>query len=109
VTLRVTDAIGLEAGANLTLVVEDPSVPVQDLTSPFLLTGGPLDSNLRLYLDGEGNRNGAYDLGDFRAYVLRNPGLSATGQFQSFVELTVPLGDLKGSAPGGEGGREELP
>lgn len=28
------------------------------------------------YLDGEGNRNGVYDLGDFRRYLLEHPGIA---------------------------------
>jgi len=109
-TLRAVDAIGLQALLPLTLVVDDPELPVDALASAFLLTGPSLNANTRIYLDNEGNNNNAYDLGDFRAYVLRNPGLPSFGQLESLVEILVPMGDMKAPPPsGGEVKREERP
>jgi hypothetical protein len=108
-TLRVMDAIGLQAFLPLALLVEDPEIPVNALASAFLLVGPPLDANMRTFLDNEGNRNSAYDLGDLRAYVLRNPGLQAFGQFESSVEILVPMGNIRTPLAGGDLKREERP
>jgi len=114
-TLLVRDAIGLSAFVSLTLEVGDPEIPVEVLASPFLLTGGVLSPALRTFMDNEGNRNGIYDLGDFRAFVLRNPGLQVSGEAPSVVEILVPFGDLRalssggGSGPGLELHREDMP
>jgi len=108
-TLRAVDAIGLQALLPLNLVVDDPEIPVDALASAFLLTGPFLSANTRIYLDNEGNNNNAYDLGDFRAYVLRNPGLPSFGQLESLVEILVPMGDMKSPPSGGGLKREERP
>ena len=108
-TLRAVDAIGLGAFLPLVLVVEDPEVPLDALASAFLHTGPPLNNDTRTYLDNEGNENDFYDLGDLRAYVLRNPAFPFSGQMESLVELMVPMGDLKSPPPGGEVKREERP
>ncbi|RMH12658.1 MAG: hypothetical protein D6701_13245, partial [Gemmatimonadetes bacterium] len=73
VVVRATDGIGLHADTPLTLRVTPPTLGLQAMASPFLQSGD-LDLNVRLYLDLKGNANGRYDLGDFRAYVLANPG-----------------------------------
>jgi M6 family metalloprotease-like protein len=104
VVLRVADAIGLQALLPLTLAVGDPEIPADALASSFLLTGPPLTVETRAYLDNEGNKNNAYDLGDFRAYVLRNPDLTSFGELQATVEALVHMGDLKNPPrKGGEG------
>ena len=108
-TLRAVDAIGLEAFLPLPLVVDDPDLPVDALASAFLLVGPPLNANTREYLDNEGNQNNAFDLGDFRAYVLRNPDLSFNAELQELIEILVPMGDLKIRPPGGDVKREEGP
>ncbi|MCJ7626891.1 MAG: hypothetical protein MUO50_00760, partial [Longimicrobiales bacterium] len=108
-TLRALDAIGLQAFLPLTLVVGDPDIPMDALASAFLLSGPPLNANTRSYLDNKGNRNNAYDLGDFRAYVLRNPDLRASGEVETLVEILVPMGDMKRPPPGGGVRREERP
>jgi M6 family metalloprotease-like protein len=107
VTLRVRDAIGLQADLSLALVVTDPEIPVETLASPFLLTGGVLAPELRTFLDNEGNRNGIYDLGDFRAFVLRNPEHQVLGEAPLVVEVLVRLGDLRTLGSGGERPRKE--
>jgi M6 family metalloprotease-like protein len=109
VTLRARDDIGLEADLPLTLVVEDPPLPVDVVAGPFLLTGDFPDANQRLYLDGEGNDNGAYDLGDLRAYVLRNPDFAMGQQLPSVVKILLPLGTFGPKPPPGEIKKEEMP
>lgn len=94
-SFRVVDAIGLAADLSLDLVVVDPVISLERLASPFLLSGPSLDFNQRNYLDREGNVNGSYDLGDFRAFFLRNPNLPSTGDMGGIIELLVPMGDLK--------------
>jgi len=94
-SFHVRDAIGLQADLSLDLVVVDPEISIERLASPFLLSGATLDSFQRSYLDGEGNRNGAYDLGDFRAFFLRNPGLPITGDLKEVIEMLVPVGDMR--------------
>ncbi len=108
-TLRAVDAIGLQAFLPLNLVVDDPEIPVDALASAFLLTGPFLNANTRIYLDNEGNNNNAYDLGDFRAYVLRNPDLPSFGQLETLVEILVPMGDMKNPPSGGGLKRKERP
>jgi M6 family metalloprotease-like protein len=108
-TLRAREHLGLEAYLALILVVDDPPLSVETLGGPFLLTGALPDANQRLYLDREGNDNGAYDLGDFRALVLRNPGLAAFSELPSVVEILLPLGAFGPKQPPGEIKKEEMP
>ena len=78
-TLRVIDAIGLQGFLPLTLVVVDPEIPSSALASDFLLAGPALAPSTKTYLDNEGNNNNSFDLGDLRAYVLRNPDIDSFG------------------------------
>jgi M6 family metalloprotease-like protein len=104
-SFNVRDAIGLEADLSLDLLVVDPEISIERLASPFLLSGATLDLTEKSYLDREGNRNGAYDLGDFRAFFLRNPGLPLAGDLKEVMELLVPMGDMRsGSRAGGKKG-----
>jgi M6 family metalloprotease-like protein len=100
-SFNARDAIGLEADLSLDLVVVDPEISIERLASPFLLSGAALDFNEKSYLDREGNRNGVYDLGDFRAFFLRNPDLPVSGDWPEVIELLVPMGDMK-KGSGGE-------
>ena len=102
VTFHVRDAIGLAGDVSLDLVVMDPILSIERLASPFLLSGSGLDFNQRTYLDRSGNANGAYDLGDFRAFFLRNPDLPTSGNVQGVIELLVPLGNMKAVGEGKE-------
>ncbi|HRP06982.1 MAG TPA: hypothetical protein PLL69_00710, partial [Gemmatimonadales bacterium] len=55
-----------------TLVVTDEAAPEPTLAVRDLFAGGGrLSPNQRIALDGAGNRNGRYDLGDFLAWVSR--------------------------------------
>jgi M6 family metalloprotease-like protein len=73
--LRATDALGLADSATLTLDVGEPSFAIGELAASFLLSGAALDPLEEAFLDRQGNRLGAFDLGDFRAWVLAHPSL----------------------------------
>lgn len=73
--LRATDALGLSGTANVTFDIAAPGIPIARLGDSFFLGGQPLDSLQAAFLDHQGNQSGAYDLGDFRAWVLANPSL----------------------------------
>jgi hypothetical protein len=75
IDVEATDAMGLSALATLTLDVVAPTIPIGQLASPFLLRGPPLGAVEKAFLDHQGNGDGAYDLGDFRSWVLANPAL----------------------------------
>ncbi|MFC1661758.1 putative Ig domain-containing protein [Gemmatimonadota bacterium] len=95
-TLHVMDGIGLKGDLVMDLEVVDPVIPLEQLASAFLLTGLDLELNQRIYLDRAGNRNGSYDLGDFRAFILANPDLPMSAEMRAVVELLVPLGEMEG-------------
>ena len=77
-TVRATDANGLTAEGTVTLEVSKPVLPADKLASPFFGVGPTLTETEQRFLDRQGNRNGGYDLGDFRAWVLANPDLPST-------------------------------
>jgi hypothetical protein len=84
VTLRAVDAIGLPATGPVTLSVGEPTIPVEQLASPFLLSGPPLSAVQLDFLNRQGNGVAGYDLGDFRAWVLAH----ATLPMSAFLALT---------------------
>jgi hypothetical protein len=88
--LRVRDALGLTTQGTVTLDVQTPVIAVAQLASPFLLTGPALTSEQRLFLDRQGNRDQSYDLGDFRAWVLANPGLPMTAGLRALAGVDDP-------------------
>ncbi|GMR14063.1 MAG: hypothetical protein BMS9Abin29_2293 [Gemmatimonadota bacterium] len=90
VTLRAIDAIGLQAVLDLTIRIGPPAATLQDMAAPFLL-GGEIDPNLALFLDGKGNQDGTYDLGDFRAYVLATPPGAVLLRAPGPVEAVIPV------------------
>lgn len=75
-TVRVDAAsqFGVKA---FTVTVTSPSVSV-DAASQHLLGGTPLSLDLQNFLDLQGNHNGHYDVGDFRAFLRANGQLPAT-------------------------------
>ena len=75
VTLEATDAIGLTDQANVAIEITAPELAIENLAASFLLAGPPLDALQQAYVDHQGNGDGAYDLGDFRAWVLAHPSL----------------------------------
>lgn len=70
VTVRARDAIGLTAEGEVTIDVGAAEIGPERAAAPFLL-GPRLTDAEADYLDREGNANGRYDLGDFRAWVTR--------------------------------------
>jgi hypothetical protein len=97
-TVEATDALGLRATSSLTLNVAAPAIPIARLGDAFLLGNQPLDSIQATFLDRQGNNNGTYDLGDFRAWVLANPSLPLSvdlpvAQERRAVTLPVWLGE----------------
>ena len=97
-TLDVVDALGLQASGAVTLQVTVPVIGTASLAATFLLLPGPLTFEQMRYLDRAGNDDGAYDLGDFRAYVLANPSAPTSAQVSDHRSIVVPVLDL---APGG--------
>jgi hypothetical protein len=73
--VEAVDAIGLPASAVLIMDFTDPSIPIDQLASPFLLNGPTLTGPQITFLNLMGNQSGAYDVGDFRAWVLDHPEL----------------------------------
>ena len=80
--LRASDALGLTATASVTLDIAAPSIAIERLGNVFFLGDQPLDPVQAAFLDRQGNDNGAYDLGDFRAWVLANPALPLSANLQ---------------------------
>jgi M6 family metalloprotease-like protein len=71
-TLAIRDATGASAARGLTLTIVAPAISTSRLLEPLLdSAASPLHADEVRYLDHVGNRNGRYDLGDFRAQVLR--------------------------------------
>lgn len=91
-TLRASDASGLTATARVTLTVTPPVVGIDNLVGPFLLTQRTPTEDQLQFLDRAGNRNGFYDLGDLRAFLLANPGLPLTSADRGLVReiLNIP-------------------
>ena len=67
------DAASKSGFGSFTITVTEPTVVVQ-AAATHLLGGTPVDSVQQRFLDLQGNQNGKFDIGDFRAY------LRATGQ-----------------------------
>ncbi len=94
VTLRASDAIGLTASVPLSMEVGPPSAGLQEMAHHFLSKGPTdpaTDPNVGSFLDFHGNQNDEYDLGDFRAWILGNPGHPATQQLRAADPTVVPL------------------
>lgn len=73
-TVRARDAIGLTAEGVLTLDVRAPSIDASRAAAPFLQSRRSLTEAEAAFLDREGNADGRYDLGDFRAWVVGRQG-----------------------------------
>ena len=102
VVVEATDGLGLTATATVTLIVSAPSFPIELLAADFLLREQPLDSIQAVFADRQGNDNGTYDLGDFRAWLLANPTLPLSADLASTAEeriLTVPMRLAKPEEP----------
>lgn len=75
------DAGGRVGYADFTIVVSQPSVSLTDAAN-HLLGSSQLSIELQRFLDLQGNKNGRYDVGDFRAH------LRAQGQLPDSVAAT---------------------
>jgi M6 family metalloprotease-like protein len=102
VTVEATDGIGLTDQASIDLQVADPALPIEGLAERFLLSGPPLDYLQEAYVDHQGNGNGAYDLGDFRAWVLAHPDLPMSASIVASPRasiVAVPVAPAPEAAP----------
>jgi M6 family metalloprotease-like protein len=86
VTYDVEDALGLQATGTITFESVAPQIPIEQLSSPFLLSGPTLTSAQAQFLDREGNATPPYDIGDFRSWVLAHPELPMSGNFSGVLE-----------------------
>ncbi len=66
----VQDAAGRRTGTTLRLRIVDPDLATSLLTAGLADTSA-LPAATTAFLDHEGNRNGRYDVGDMRAYLIR--------------------------------------
>jgi hypothetical protein len=73
VTVRVTSG-AQTADQSLTLSVGAPALTTAAVLGVLLGTGGTLSADEIRYLDLLGNRNGRYDVGDFRAFIDKTGG-----------------------------------
>ncbi|NIR36318.1 MAG: hypothetical protein GWO22_10025, partial [Actinobacteria bacterium] len=80
VTVQAVDASGLPASADIALDFLPPSLSIEQLVSPFLLSGPPLTDEEINFLNRQGNRVAPYDVGDFRAWVLADPTLPLSAE-----------------------------
>jgi streptogramin lyase len=71
------DAGGQSGYKAFAVTITVPSVSV-DAASQHLLGGAQLDPALQRYLDLQGNKDGRFDVGDFRAFLRANGQLPAT-------------------------------
>lgn len=62
------DAASRSGFGTFTITVTEPTVVVQAVAT-HLLGGAPVDSVQQRFLDLQGNQNGKFDIGDFRAYL----------------------------------------
>ncbi len=100
VTVEATDALGLTATATVTLDVGPPAFPIGQLASTFLLGGPPLSAVQLNFLDRQGNGDGVYDLGDFRAWVLANPSLPLSADLADAREPRILVLPMRLERPG---------
>jgi streptogramin lyase len=71
------DAASQFGGKSFTVTVTSPTVAI-DAASQHLLGGAQLDLTLQRFLDLQGNKNGRFDVGDFRAFLRANGQLPTT-------------------------------
>jgi hypothetical protein len=102
IDVEVEDAIGLEGQGTITLDVGDPQVSIMDMAASFLLSAPAMNLARLRFFDAQGNQDGSYDLGDFRAWVLAHPDFPVTSPQRAVISgsrtVVVPL------KPGPEGG-----
>jgi hypothetical protein len=99
------DAIGLEARAVIEIAVGPPNVGVAQLVSSFVGAEDLLTDAQKTFFDIGGNRDGGYDVGDFRAYLLANLNLPESAAAARAKSVIVPLGEVLRNRELDEGGR----
>lgn len=76
--VRVRAQAGTRFGeATYTISITAPALTLSDVADLMLGVEGALTADEVRYLDLAGNRNGRFDVGDFRAYVLRTGAAAA--------------------------------
>jgi M6 family metalloprotease-like protein len=105
VRFLAADAIGLSGEGIVTFQVDPPVLDIAQLASDFLSVGPPLTSDIRKFLDGQGNQDNQYDLGDFRAWVLAHPELPLSATLLNLIEgpasVVVPIVPVPRAREGG--------
>lgn len=94
VDVEALDANGLPATGTVVFELAAPSIPIEALVAPFLLSGPPLTPAQLAFLDYQGNQAAGYDVGDFRAWLLANPSLPLSATFEREpgpVQVVVPM------------------
>ena len=89
ITVQATDAIGLSDSVDVALTVGPPDFGLQVMAEPFLGVGMRIPA-LEAFLDLQGDDDGAYDLGDFRAWVLDNPNHPASAPAAAAARVRAP-------------------
>jgi hypothetical protein len=103
ITLEARDAMGLTASGPVVLAVGQPVIGIDALVGLFLL-GNTAPTQLQMeFLDGAGNRNGVYDLGDLRAFLLANPTTPLTAEQRLLVRTLLPAFSFTPEPPPGGG------
>ena len=107
VRIGVVDAIGLtgEIGVRLSILRSQASPEL--LAAPFLASGEGPTVGQREYLDRQGNRNGRYDVGDFRAHLTATGGGGGRAATDVLTEIrrTVPVAVRRSGPPSLEDAR----
>lgn len=92
ITVEAVDANGLPSTAVLSLELEAPVLTIEQLASPFLLTGPALTDDQINFLNLQGNGVAPYDIGDFREWVLADPSLPFSAGVDGVFRRTIVIG-----------------
>ena len=80
-SFRIRAEAGSRSGErNYSITVTEPALTVANVADRLLGVTGVLSADEVRYLDLLGNRNGRFDVGDFRAFVLSRPALARAGK-----------------------------
>ncbi len=100
VTVEAVDANGLPSTALLTLALAAPVLSIEQLASPFLLSGPALTDDQINFLNLQGNGVAPYDIGDFREWVLADPSLPFSADVDGVHRRTIVIGAAQADAAG---------
>lgn len=101
VTVQAVDASGLPSSAVLTVELTAPALTIEQLASPFLLTGPSLTDDQLNFLNLQGNGVAPYDIGDFREWVLADPTLPFSADVDGVYRRTIVIGSAASPPEGG--------